>query len=131
MRDSKLLFHDNLAPAAASATVDLNSSQPGVGTVPFYSATYSGSTVGGDVTVTLTTSDTETGAFAAAAVFTIAQADVPASGNVLISTPVPVTCKRFVKSAIAGLTGGTVTDGIDWGLREGKAATKPYLAPVE
>lgn len=128
MRDSKLLFRDKLDPSAASATVDLNSSQPGVGTVPFYSATYAGSTVGGDVTITLTSSDTEAGTFTQAAVFTIAQANVPPSGNVLISTPIPVTCKRFVKSAIAGLTGGAVTDGIDWGLKEGKAATKPYLA---
>ena len=128
MRDSKLLFRDNLAPSAAGVAVDLNSSQPGVGTAPFYSATYSGSTVGGDVVITLTTSDTEAGTYAPAAVFTIAQANVPPSGNVLISTPIPGTCKRFVKSAITGLTGGTVTDGVDWGLKEGKAATKPYLA---
>lgn len=129
MRDSKTFMHDKVAPATAGTEIDLGSTQPGVGAMMNYSCTLTGGAASGDITFTITTSDTAGGAAAgtACAVFTLAQADVPASGNVLFTTPLPVGAKRYITSAIAGYTGGECTDGIDWGLSSGKMATQPFI----
>lgn len=121
MRDAKLLFHELDAPDVASEAVDLSGREPGVGDVLNFSATYDltgATTPAGDVTATLSTSDTETGTYATFQTVVIPQARA-ALGGVIVSTPMASTAKRWVKSAWTGLTGGLITDGFDMGLRDG------------
>lgn len=127
MRDAKLLFHNGVAPTVASGVVDSNSSEPGVGTPAFYSATITNHTAAANVFVNIEGSDTATGTFTNVATFTIPSGRA-ALGNVILSTPLPSNAKRFLRTTWTGLTGGVLTDGLDWGLKEGSAATRPYLA---
>lgn len=123
MRDAKLFFRENEAATVASGVVDLGSSQPGIGKDLYLSATFMPQTITGDVTVTLSTSDTSGGTYADIAVLTITPEYIERSGNlVMISAPLPPTCKRFAKTAWTGIT-GIITDGIDWGLMSGYSAT--------
>lgn len=121
MRDAKLLFRYKVAPTVASSAVDMSGREPGVGDTLNLSATYdlTGATAPtGDVTVTVSSSDTETGTYTNFMVITIPQARAGA-GGVILSTPLASTAKRYLKTAWSGLTGGLLTDGMDMGLRDG------------
>ncbi len=125
MRDAKLLFHEEVAPATASLEVDMGAREPGVGVWNCYlSATYdiTGATAPtGPVTVTLTTADEPGGTYRDAGTVTIPAAKA-ALGGAILSTPIPDTCGRYLKTAWDGLTGGLITDGIDWGIKDGTPA---------
>lgn len=73
MRDAKLIFRYNEDPTTAGATVDTNSTEPGAANSGYiwYSATYVGDAGTGPATITIFTSDTETGTFASAAQYLI------------------------------------------------------------
>lgn len=129
MRDSKVLFIDNADPATASNEVDLNNGEPGVGCKPKISVTIdptAAAAVAGDVTLTVSGADTAGGTYADAAVITIPQA-IAANGGCIYSDWLPENVGQFAKVALTGLTGGKVTAGIDWGLRSGTPALRPYL----
>lgn len=128
MRDAKLLFREKLDPSAASEIVDVGAREPGVGDQCCkLGATYdvTGVTVGGDVTVTVTGADTANGAYATVATFTIPQERAQLGGSIL-SADLPSTAKRYLKTGWAGLTGGFLTDGIDWGGRDGTPSLDQY-----
>ena len=129
MRDSKVLFRDKVAPSTASGVVDTGGSEPGVGKRAMISATYDptgGTPPAGDVVLTITASDDPTGTFVTVDAITIPQARA-VLGGVIVSTPIPSTALRYLKTAWTGLTGGLLTDGVDYGLRDGTPAKAPYL----
>ena len=129
MRDAKILFREKVAPSTASVAVDTGGSEPGVGDRAMISATYDptgGTPPAGDVTVTITSSDTETGTYVTVDTVTIPQTRA-AAGGVILSTPIPSTALRYLKTSWTGLTGGLLTDGVDFGLRDGTPAKVPYL----
>lgn len=129
MRDAKLLFREHVAPSTASLEVDIGAREPGVGgSMIRLSATYdlTGATAPtGDVTVTVTGSDTPGGNYVTVATYVI-PADRAKLGGSILSTPVTSTAKRYLKTGWAGLTGGFLTDGIDWGIRDGTAMLDEY-----
>lgn len=129
MRDAKILFHEKTAPAAASLEVDVGAREFGVGGgAARLSASYdlTGATAPtGDVTVAVSGSDTPGGTYSDLFVITIPQA-VAAAGGAILSSPIPSRGKRYMKTAWTGLTGGFITDGIDWGITDGTPALDPY-----
>ena len=126
MRDAKLLFHNNAAIGAASAVVDANSSQPGIGSKCKISVTLKtpGTTA---LTLTITSAKDEAmTAPATDAVITVPAAEV-ARGGVVYSDYIPEHSQRFLKLATAGATGAAgLTAGLDYGLRSGNMAAKSY-----
>ena len=129
MRDAKLLFRNKVAATTASAVVDTDSSRPGQGCPRlYYSATVSSdATVANGAVCTILTASTEAGAMNPVATFTITTG-IGIQGGVVLTTPLPSECRRFVTTTWTGITGGTMTDGLDYGLTDGTEATQPYLA---
>lgn len=125
MRDAKLLFHNNASPTGASAEVDAQSSAPGVGCKCNLSASWGGGTATNPVTCTVTSSATAGGTYSTVAVYTIPP-EVAAKGGILLSTELPSHVKRYIKTTWAGLAGGKMTDGLDFGLSDGQQATAPF-----
>lgn len=132
MRDAKLFFHNGNDPTAASMVVDLNSSEPHVGIAPMYSVTATGVTAGSSVYVDVSAADAPAGAYRVVARFYIIPTTIR-EGVTLLSVPLPGKYaswgySRWYKTEWTGLTGGSLADGIDWGLRDGRPATKRYNA---
>lgn len=113
MWDAETLFSDEQALAAADSDniVDAGAADIGKGH-PVYLAVNVGAGASGDLAVTLKTSDADdmTGAVDVAE-YTVPTAGVE-KGGVVLSAPLPTGCKRYLRLAYAGATGGVVTAGL-------------------